>query len=129
MRLLQSGKCGCCGGGSKNCFVKSGKNCRPHPYLTVMGTGWLHILRLLIYTGQGMAKTAQVAALEFHLGDDRINADETNDKWQYKNTFQQDNMVLWFLPRSTSRNQLSSINLGWASNFWARIVIKSNGDA
>ena len=42
-----------------------------------MGTGWLHILRLLIYTGQGMAKTAQVAALEFHLGDDRIYA---NDK-------------------------------------------------
>ena len=62
------------------------KNCRPHPYLTVMETGWLHILRLLIYTGQGMAKTAQVAALEFHLGDDRIYANDDRGLktiWKY----------------------------------------------
>ena len=37
-------------------------------------------------------------------------------------------MVLRSLPRSTSRNQLSLINLGWVSKFWPRIVIKSNGD-
>ena len=51
-----------------------------------METGWLHILRLLIYTGQGMAKTAQVAALEFHLGDDRIYANNTaglKTIWKY----------------------------------------------
>ena len=50
-----------------------------------METGWLHILRLLIYTGQGMAKTAQVAALEFHLGDDRIYANENVAKRLFKN--------------------------------------------
>ena len=64
-------------GSQKSIINWNSKNCRPHPYLTVMETGWLHILRLLVYTGQGMAKTAQVAALEFHLGDDRIYA---NDK-------------------------------------------------
>ena len=52
-----------------------------------METGWLHILRLSIYTGQGMAKTAQVAALEFHLGDDRIYANDTDAKRQFENSF------------------------------------------